>query len=418
MHRAELKRLRGEWDAAETEALDACVELERYQMFDGVGHAHYEVGEVRLHMGDLDGAETAFNRAYEFGVEPQPGLAQLMVARGKVDEAARSLERSLSSAGDGPNIDLLSRSRLLPVQVEVALARNDVSTARGAIDEMDRLATDFERPAFEAMAATGRGQLALHEGDHENAIRHLGHAWRTWSDIGFQYESARARTVLGRAHLAAGDEDHGRMELGAARSVFERLGAKLDLREVNRILADIEGPHEDRARVTKTFMFTDIVTSTDLVGLIGDEQWEALLAWHDRALRAAFAEHDGREVSHTGDGFFVTFDRAGDAVDAAVSIQRRLAEHRREHGFAPQVRVGLHTDEATIDGNDYRGKGVHLAARVGSAAGAEEIVASAAALEAAGELRFPVSEARSVELKGIEETVELQTIEWKTTHPA
>ena len=123
-------------------------------MFDGVGHAHYEIGEVRLHMGDLDGAETAFNRAYEFGVEPQPGLAQLMVARGKVDEAARGLERSLSSTGDGPNVDLLSRSRLLPVQVDVALARDDVDTARGAIEELDRLAADFERPAFEAMAAT------------------------------------------------------------------------------------------------------------------------------------------------------------------------------------------------------------------------------------------------------------------------
>ena len=208
------------------------------------------------------------------------------------------------------------------------------------------------------------------------------------------------------------------MELGAARSVFERLGAKLDLREVNKVLADIEGPHEDRARVTKTFMFTDIVTSTDLVGLIGDEQWETLLAWHDRALRAAIAEQEGTEISHTGDGFFVTFDRAGDAVEAAVSIQRRLAEHRREHGFAPQVRVGLHTDEATLAGSDFRGKGVHLAARVGSAAGAEEIAVSAAALEAAGELRFPVSEARSVELKGIGEAVELHTIEWKTTGSA
>jgi class 3 adenylate cyclase len=418
VHRAELKRLRGEWDAAETEALNACVELERYQMFDGVGHAHYEIGEVRLHMGDLDGAEAAFTRAYEFGVEPQPGLAQLMAARGKIDEAARALERSLSSPGEGPNVDLLSRSRLLPVQVEVALARDDVGTARGAIDELDRLATDFKRPAFEAMTATGRGQLALHESDHEDAIRHLGHAWRTWSEIGFPYESARARTVLGRAHLAAGDVDHARMELGAARSVFERLGAKLDLREVNKVLADIEGPHQDRARVTKTFMFTDIVTSTDLVGLIGDEQWEALLAWHDRALRAAIAEHEGTEISHTGDGFFVTFDRAGDAVEAAVSIQRRLVEHRREHGFAPQVRVGLHTDEATLDGSDFRGKGVHLAARIGSAAGAEEIVVSAAALEAAGELRFPVSEARSVELKGIGEAVGIHTIEWKTTGSA
>jgi class 3 adenylate cyclase len=104
-------------------------------------------------------------------------------------------------------------------------------------------------------------------------------------------------------------------------------------------------------------------------------------------------------------------------VEAAVSIQRRLVEHRREHGFAPQVRIGLHTDEATLDGSDYRGKGVHLAARVGSAAGAEEIVMSSATLESAGELRYPVSEPRTADLKGIGGAVELHTIEWKATGP-
>ena len=63
-------------------------------------------------------------------------------------------------------------------------------------------------------------------------------------------------------------------------------------------------------------MFTDIVTSTDLVGLIGDEAWGELLRWHDRELRSAFANHRGEEVKQTGDGFFVAFERATDGIDA------------------------------------------------------------------------------------------------------
>ena len=97
-------------------------------------------------------------------------------------------------------------------------------------------------------------------------------------------------------------------------------------------------------------MFTDIVTSTDLVGLIGDDAWGELLRWHDRELRSAFANHRGEEVNHTGDGFFVAFERASDGIECAVDIQRRLARHRREHGFAPRVRIGLHTAEATREG--------------------------------------------------------------------
>jgi class 3 adenylate cyclase len=395
VHRAELKRLHGDWDAAETDALSACAELERYQMFDGVARAYYEVGEVRLNMGDLDGAETAFSKTYEFGIPPQPGMALVLLARGRADEAARALDRSLSEKG--PQIDLLGRATLLPAQVEIALARDDVATARSAIEELASIASKFDPPAFSAMTATARGQLALHSGDPVQAIEHLSSAWRLWNGIGFPFEAARARALLGQAHLATGDADVARMELGAARSVFERLGAKPDLRHVEGLLLSLD-PGRSGKRVTKTFMFTDIVTSTDLIGVIGDERWESLLAWHDRTLRAAFSEHKGVEVNHTGDGFFVSFDQADDAVDAAVTIQRRLATHFREHGFAPSVRIGLHTDEATLDGEDYRGRGVHLASRVGSAAEGDEIVMSAAVNDAAAAIRYPVSEPRLIEL--------------------
>jgi class 3 adenylate cyclase len=165
--------------------------------------------------------------------------------------------------------------------------------------------------------------------------------------------------------------------------------------------------------VTKTFMFTDIVTSTDLIGLIGDDAWEELLRWHDRELRAAFAQHRGEEVNSTGDGFFVAFERAGDAIECAVDIQRRLARHRREHGFAPRVRIGLHTTEAAREGRDYRGKGVHVAARVSAAATGEEILVSSAALSGIGPIRFGLSEPRQLTLKGVDEQVEAHSVDWR-----
>ena len=309
---------------------------------------------------------------------------------------------------------MLNRARLLPAQVTIALAADDVETAMAAAEELERIALEYGRTAFEAAALDAQGEIGLHDGRFAEAADVLDQAWRLWREIDLPYESARARLLLGRAKAAAGDEVTARMEFGAARSTFDRLGAALDVRTVDELLGDDVVPvGGDGRRATKTFMFTDIVTSTDLIGLIGDSAWEDLLRWHDRSLRSAFAEKRGQEVRHTGDGFFVAFDQASDAVEAAVAIQRRLAEHRHEHGFAPWVRVGLHTAEATIQGSDYAGQGVHIAARVGDVGEREEIVVSAAALDAAGTIRFPVSNPRSVSLKGVSEPVDVHTIDWQ-----
>jgi class 3 adenylate cyclase len=160
-------------------------------------------------------------------------------------------------------------------------------------------------------------------------------------------------------------------------------------------------------------MFTDIVTSTDLVGLIGDQAWGELLAWHNRELRSAFASHRGEEVNSTGDGFFVAFEKASDAIECAVDIQRRLARHRREHGFAPWVRIGLHTADATRKGRDYQGRGVHVAARVGATALSEEILISKDVLDGLGQTRFRLSEPRQVMLKGLREPIEVRAVDWR-----
>jgi class 3 adenylate cyclase len=162
---------------------------------------------------------------------------------------------------------------------------------------------------------------------------------------------------------------------------------------------------------TRTFMFTDVVGSTNLLEVIGDDAWHHLLAWHDQALRSLFAEHEGEEVDHTGDGFFVAFPDAGSAVRCAIAIQRRLQEHRREHGFAPHVRIGLHTGKAVRTKDNYTGKGVHEAARISAIGRAGEVVASRRTVEgAAGSVR--ISEPHAVELKGITDPVEIVTIDW------
>ena len=167
------------------------------------------------------------------------------------------------------------------------------------------------------------------------------------------------------------------------------------------------------SRVNRAFVFTDIVFSTDLVGLIGDEAWQDLLGWHDRTLRAAFAEAGGEEVSHTGDGFFVAFKDARAALDAAVDIQRHLLRHRHEAGFAPKVRIGVHAAEATRKDGNYHGSGVHVAARIGATAQGEEILVSRDALDAAGTVPYLLSDLSSIDLKGVSDPVEVARIEWQ-----
>jgi class 3 adenylate cyclase len=102
-----------------------------------------------------------------------------------------------------------------------------------------------------------------------------------------------------------------------------------------------------------------------------------------------------------------------DALECAVDIQRRLARHRREHGFAPPVRIGIHMAEASRQGGDYHGRGVHMAARIGAAAMGQEILVSSATFEAIGSNRFGLSEPRQLTLKGVDEIVEARTVDWR-----
>lgn len=407
--RAEIMRLRGAWDDAEKEARRAYEELKDFAP-DIAAAAFNELGEIRLRMGDLPAAEEAFCQAHEMGFDPQPGHARLRLAEGKVDAAASMIKRALADQ----SWNRLARARLLPAQVEIAVAARDSNEeAQQAADELEAIAEEYDSPAIHASADCARGALSLERGDAAAAQVALRRGWRLWQELNVPYESATARVWLARAYRAGGDEDAAALELRAAKSAFQRLGAALDADRVEELLSAgaAGGQPVVVRRAAKTFMFTDICKSTNLVEAMGDEAWEHLLHWHDQTLRTIFTEHGGEEIKHAGDGFFVAFPKAAEAIGCAVAIQRRLADHRRSQGFAPDVRIGLHSTEATARGRDYGGKGVHVAARIGAAAEAGEILASHETM--AEPLSFSASEPRPVRLKGISEPVQVVSIEWR-----
>lgn len=412
LHKAQIHKLRGMWREAEAEALLACKELPSWFPLD-LGRALSEIGEIRLRTGDLEGAEEAFLQANDAGHDPNPGLALLQLAEGDVQAAAATIRDALDNPQAGsfetpPNSDL-QRASLLPAQVEISLATGDLDAARAGAVDLDQIAETTGVAAMRASAAWARGLLQLAEGQAEAAQQSFRGSAALWAELDAPYETARARMGLADAYRAAGNEGRAVLEYRAALASFDRLGAAPDARRATEALGEAVGRPAPR-QVERTFMFTDIVRSTNLVEALGDEAWGHLIRWHDEQLRSQFAAHRGEVVKAIGDGFFVAFQGPGDALACAVAIQRALAEHRRAHGFAPQVRIGVHAASATHEGLDYRGRGVNAAARVGALADGGEILATAQTAALAP--TQPATRLRSVMLKGFADPVEVVSIEW------
>jgi class 3 adenylate cyclase len=401
VHRAEILRLRGDWPAAERQAVAACEELRDFDRFITAA-GYYEIGEIRRRRGDFAGAEEAYRTANEWGRTPQPGLGLVRLAEGKIESALSGIRNALEEV-EAPVL----RLRALPALVEVAIAAGDLKTARAAADEIEGIVDSYKiggrrTPAFDATVHVARGRILVAEKDWDGAARCLRRARDEWQRVGAPYETALARLLLGIAIRRGGDEHGAVVELEGALAAFERLGAKLDEERAKELLG--------RLQTRRTFLFTDIVDSTKLLETLGDEKWRKLLARHDALVRERIVETGGEIVKKTGDGFFASFENPKAAIEAAVAIQRALGEEI----VAPDVRIGAHTADAfrtDAETTDYGGQGVHLAARIGAAAGAGQILVSRETVDGVG--GFRLSEPRAETLKGFEQPVELVSVDWR-----
>jgi class 3 adenylate cyclase len=402
IHRAEIMRLRGDLLGAEKQAMAACEELHDFER-SVTASGYYELGEIRRRLGDFAAAEEAYRRANEFGHEPQPGLALLRLAEGKIDAAVASITRALQET-EQP----LSRVRRLPAQIEIAIAAGDLKTAQEAVGEFERIVDAYKiggrrALAFDATVHLSNGRIKLAEREWETAARCLQRARDEWQEVGAPYETAQARLLLGIAFRRQGDEHAATAELEAASATLERLGARLDAERAKELLGRLE--------TRRTFLFTDIVNSTKLLETLGDEKWRRLLGRHNELVRERILESGGEVIKQTGDGFFASFGNPKAAIEAAVGIQRALDGEL----VAPDVRIGAHTGGAfatDADASDYAGQGVHTAARIGAAAGAGEILVSRETLDGVG-TAFRLSEPRAETLKGFDDPVEVVSVDWR-----
>lgn len=236
-HRAEMYCLHGAWSDALVAARAAQSLAHRGDWAAAFG-GWYHQGEVQRLRGAVDEADVSYRRASEAGWPPQPGLALLRLAQGRVREA-QSLIREVADAAEG--VDQATRRQLLPAVVEIELAAGDPVAARRAADELTAATPADGMPMMQAVAARAEGSVRLEEGDARGALAALRQAWALWEGLDAPYEAARCRVLAARAWRALGDETSASMDLQAARAVFVDLGAVPDLLRVDGLARGAPG---------------------------------------------------------------------------------------------------------------------------------------------------------------------------------
>lgn len=227
VHRSQVLQVTGDWERSEAEATQVVEDLSDIHV-ESVAEAHYQLGELRRLRGELAGAEDAYSRARRMGRDPQPGMALLRLAQGRTADARTGIQAALHSLSN----DRLARARLCGAQVEVALAADDLDTARRACAELEDAAATYGTSGLEAAALHWRGAVAIAENRPDEALPALRAACQRWHEVHAPYDAARSCVLLGRSYLALGDKDAAAAELTSAHEIFGRLGATVDARAV------------------------------------------------------------------------------------------------------------------------------------------------------------------------------------------
>jgi class 3 adenylate cyclase len=324
----------------------------------------------------------------------------ILALRAGREEATNALRSAVRIADDLGAEPLREEAVALARRARLDIASDDASTTDSVAAEPSPAAVlGLTRRETEILALVARGRTNQQIGEE---------LFITAKTVGVHMTNILAKLGVTNRIDAAAIAD--RLGIGRERLVEELVApfASDDLAGARSSAT----PRHRRAR--RTFLITDIVRSTALIGVIGDDAWVDLRRWHDLRLRSIFATHRGEELDHAGDGFLVAFERTSDALDCAIEIQRTLADHRRREGFAPSVRIGVHASEAVHEGAGFTGRAIHEGARIAALAGADEIVASLETIRDAPPRTGPLA-TRTVTLRGIAEPVTVATIPWRTS---
>jgi class 3 adenylate cyclase len=126
-------------------------------------------------------------------------------------------------------------------------------------------------------------------------------------------------------------------------------------------------------------MVADIGGFSRLMERDESQTFARLRRLRDEVVTPNIAEHGGRIVKSTGDGFLAEFASVTAAWRSALDIQREIVA--REAGNSAdtrmRLRIGINVGDIIIDGDDVAGDGVNIAARLESIAPLDGICISA-----------------------------------------
>ena len=220
IHKWQLLSATTDYRELEQRLINALAVIEDFHV-GTAGEGHYELGDIRRRMGDIDGARAAFAKAREIGFEPLPGEALLKCQLGDDAAAWSDLQMRIDAEEDE-----ISRIRLLPAAVEIALARDRVDEADRCCRKLEEGAEKFDSPGFRAWAQHARGAVLVKQGKPAEALPILQDALRRYRTTQRRYEMAQVYEWMSRAHEATGDSADAADDRANAHSIYQQLGAK------------------------------------------------------------------------------------------------------------------------------------------------------------------------------------------------
>lgn len=260
-------------------------------------------------------------------------------------ERERGYEALTREWGDASQVEVIAPSRAGDARFRDWFGRlQRLSVSPGGLMAIVRATEDTDvRPL---LAQVSQRTLVLHRtGDRLFDVRHSRYS---------------AGQIPGARYVELAGEDH-LMTVGDTDAIADEVEEFLTGRR--------RGKRAERALIT--VMFTDIVKSTDRVAQLGDRHWRDVLAGHETVVRRELDRSDGRLVKSVGDGLLVAF-----SGPPSRAVRCALAVRRAVEALGLEVRIGLHTGECEIIGDDLGGMAVHIGARVGATAGAGEVLVS------------------------------------------
>lgn len=222
VHQLQLESAEGRWDVVEREAGDHSELLAGSHSWVA-GTGYQELGEVRRLRGDLAGAESAFKRARELGIDPQPGAALLCAVRRGPRPALEELRVSLGERGP------LDRTRLIPAAVQLAVELGEIEYAELLAAELYATATTHQAPGLLARWHYVAGRLAVAAGRWSSAVEHLDEAAGTLREQRCRYAIAQVHELLAVARLGLGSPQTAAADEATALAIYRQLGAVPDV---------------------------------------------------------------------------------------------------------------------------------------------------------------------------------------------